>query len=348
MRDALFNAGANTDEIFVAPPAGYADEPTAVSAAAPPHLPSGRPPVRPGDDSSRWPFALIGLVVIVAIATALVLSLSAGTGFPLLAGGDDPTVTVPVGTPEGDAAIGEPTEAGQGIVAEQPTATPQPDPTVTPPPDPTATPQPDPTATPEPEPEPEPTLPPEPTPVPPEPEPTPPSTEPVADAVDVFVAEVATNTPFGPGRIPEEILVGPQTEVGRDELVEGGAYRRPDGVLYDLPAAHFYSQTTDYPSATVTFTLDAAPERYAVIRVIGMDDESPRTVPIRVSVNGTIVHEGPAPFGSEVWTDTAWRIGDPGVLQAGQNTVVIENIAPDGPFGRPPWLLVTSMWIYTD
>jgi hypothetical protein len=141
-------------------------------------------------------------------------------------------------------------------------------------------------------------------------------------------------------------LNGPSQQINRDDFVEGGAYRRPDGVLYDLPAAHLYAQNTDHPSTTVTLDLAETPERYAVIRIVGMDDESANTVPLRISINGVVIHEGPAPFGSEVWTDTAWRIGNPGILQAGENSIVIENLAPTGEFGRPPWLLLSAMRVY--
>lgn len=339
MREALIGARDGTDEIFVAAPAGYSDQPTAVSRTPPPPRPPAARPVAAGDSPDRWPYALLFAVVVLSIAALLATAAGYRPDLAFLGAGDDQaTPTVP-------AMANDPTEEPDEVV---PTATAEPEP------EPTFTPEPEPTPTTEPEPEPEPTEEPAPPPEPtatqepePEPEPDPePTPEPEPDAVDVFVAEVAANTPFNPARIPDAILDGPSVQFNRDDFVEGGAYRRPDGVLYDLPAAHLYSQATDHPSTTVTLSLDSAPSRYAVIRIVGMDDESANVIPIRIQVNGYVIHEGPAPFGSEVWTDTAWRVGDIGALQAGDNTIVIEVLAAEGEFGRPPWLLLSAMRVY--
>ena len=344
MRQALVNASAGTDEIFVAAPAGYANQPTAVSRTTPPpRPPAGPPPVAGRSEPSRWPFGLLFAVVLAAITVVLAAALGLGPNFSLLGGDDsDATATIPVAgsaetpEPEDEAATEEP----EPTATLEPSNTPEPSPTT--PPEPTAEPEPEPTAT----------LPPPPTetPVPlptntPVPEPTEP---PPPSAIEVFASEVAANTPFNPERMPEEVEDGPVEQFGRDDFVDGGAYRRPDGVLYDLPAAHIYSQTTEYPSAAVTLELDEAPAEYAVLRIVGMEDENPDVVPIRISINGYIIHEGPAPFGSEVWTDVAWRVGDLGAFQAGQNTIVVENLAPQGEFGLPPWVLLSAMRVYVD
>jgi hypothetical protein len=174
----------------------------------------------------------------------------------------------------------------------------------------------------------------------------------VSEAVATFLEEVPVNTPFNPQRIPDEIEDGPVVETSRDGFVEGGAYRRPDGELYGLPAAHLYSQTTENSSTTVNLNLDELPDQYAVIRIIGMDDETNAKVPFRITINGYVVHDGPAPFNNaeadnSAWTDTGWVVGDLGIFQAGQNTITIENRAAQGEFGLPPWILLNALGVYT-
>jgi hypothetical protein len=182
---------------------------------------------------------------------------------------------------------------------------------------------------------------------PPEPE------EPVVpEAVAAFLNEAPVNEPFNPQRIPDEIEEGPVAETGRDGFVQGGAYRRPDGELYGLPAAHLYSQTTENRGTSVNLNLTELPDQYVVLRIVGLDDENNAKVPFRITVNGYIVHDGPSPFNNAVsdegpWTDAAWLVGDLGVFQVGDNTIAIENRAPDGEFGRPPWLLLSVLRVYT-
>jgi hypothetical protein len=340
MRQALIDARDGTDEVFVAAPVGYSDQPTAVSRTPPP--PPPRPPARhaaaAADEPARWPYALLFTVVVLSIVALLATVNGFRPDFGFLSAGDD------AATPTSPSAVGEPTDEPEPTSPLDPTPEPEPEPTATPepepPPEPTPEPEPEPTEAPEPPPEPEPT--PEPTPEP-EPEPT---VEPEPDEVELFLGDVAANAPFNPARIPDGILDGPSVQFNRDDFVDGGAYRRPDGVLYDLPAAHLYSQATDFPSTTVTLELGEAPSRYAVLRIVGMDDESANTVPIRITVNGYVVHDGPGPFGSEVWTDVGWLVGNLGVLQAGDNSITVEVLAPQGEFGRPPWVLLSAMRVY--
>jgi eukaryotic-like serine/threonine-protein kinase len=316
MRRALQAAGHGTNEILVAAPAGYSDQPTQASAGIPPPDRPAPRTIRAGrDEPARWPYGLLFLVVVLAIVAILAVAMVNPGGLRLPGGSASDETSA---TPD-DAGMVTPVSGNPPAVAE-------PEPTPEPPP---------------PEQEPTPEMP------PPTPEPEPTSVPVETDAVQQFVQDVPANVPFNPEQIPEQILDGPSLGFGRDDFVAGGAYRRPDGVLYEQPAAHLYSHATDFPSTTVAFTLPDVPDRYAVIRIVGMDDESPTTVPIRVSVNGYVVHEGPAPFGSEVWTDTAWRVDDLSALLPGENVLVIEVVASDGEFGRPPWLLLTAMRIYT-
>ncbi|MBA2454332.1 MAG: serine/threonine protein kinase [Chloroflexia bacterium] len=355
MRLALVNAGVDTQEIFVVPPADYANQPTAASRTTSPPVPPRRPPVAARrEEPNRWPYALALLVVAVAIVA--VLGASLGNGFGVAGIGDDEND--PTATPSAEAAIVNPSATSEPedtptAMPPLPTETPIPDPTETQVPLPTETLVPPPTAAPVPPPT-ETPEPPEPTPVPPTPEPPPPEPPeetgppPVSEAVAAFLNQTPLDAPFNPEQIPEEIMNGPVVETGRDGFVAGGAYRRPDGMLYNLPAAHLYAQTTDNASATVNLNLDELPDQYVIIRIVGMDDESAGKVPFRITVNGYIVHDGPSPFNNEVWTDTGWLVGDLGVFQTGQNTITIENRAAQGEFGLPPWILLSAMRVYTE
>lgn len=343
MRYALVNAGVATDEIFVAPPRNYAEQPTVANQATPPPPTRRPPPAAWRREPNRWPYFLALVVVALAIMALLAATLGDELGFA--GGGDDdePTATV--------------TDVVGGVV-DVPSATPgelEPTPTATvPPPTETAVP---PTATAVPPtetavPPTETPAPPTETPVPPEPtatvDPATPTAPDVSEDVSEFLDDVPANEPFNPQQIPQEILNGPVLETGRDGFVAGGAYRRPDGVLYERPAAHLYAQPTEYSSTTVTVTLNETPTQYALLRIVGMDDENDSKVPFRISVNDTVVFDGASPFDNTEWTDTGLLIGDLEILQEGQNTITIENSAPDGEFGVPPWILLTSMRIYSN
>ncbi len=154
------------------------------------------------------------------------------------------------------------------------------------------------------------------------------------------------NVPF-PGRgVPASWAQGRFIQFSRDEFVDGGAYRRTDGTLYGRPAAHLYSQETDFPSTTLQFDAAESPDNYIGIRIVGMDDEWEAHVPCRLTLNGNVVWEGESPFDNEEWTDVAWLAGNLNWIQEGENTVVFEIMAPTGDFGLPPWILLTEMTVY--
>jgi hypothetical protein len=147
-------------------------------------------------------------------------------------------------------------------------------------------------------------------------------------------------------QIPEQWLQGPASIFGRDDFVAGGAYRRDDGELYGRPAAHLYAQSTDFPSTTVTFNVEEKPEDYIGVVIVGMDDERPAAVPIRISLNDKVIWEGPSPFGNEQWTTAAWQVNALGWLRRGENSLSVEMLVAEGPFGLPPWILLTEAAVY--
>jgi hypothetical protein len=100
--------------------------------------------------------------------------------------------------------------------------------------------------------------------------------------------------------------------------------------------------------STVTFDVDIDAVNYVVLVLSGMDDDVDQRVPMRINLNGHVVWEGESPFRDGFWTDEGWLIGDLTWLQAGENTLTIENLADsvDSPVGEPPWLLFSASIVY--
>jgi hypothetical protein len=160
---------------------------------------------------------------------------------------------------------------------------------------------------------------------------------------------VAFNEPFLVTAIPPAWQQGQSVSFGRDDFVEGGAYRRDDGVLYDRPAAHLYAKNTDYPETDVEFNIAGGPPvSHIGLIITGMDDELPAAVPVRITLNDTVVWEGESPFGNETWTAVGWEIGALDWLKPGRNRLTIEVLTAEGEFGLPPWILLTQAAVYWD
>lgn len=309
---------------------------TTVVAGPPPRVPPAAPPRVPPargyavDDRRRRPWGIIlGLVALLLVLLLVAAIALAGDGdgdddTPGLGAGADPTATEAVIAPTA-------TETAEPTATEEPTETPEP--TASP----TATPTAEPTATPAPTETPEPTV--TPTPVPPTATPVPPTNTPEPPPPP----DVVFNEPIPLSAIPFPIEDGEAATMGADDFE--GAYRRPDGELYGLPAVHLYGQGSDADTATAGF--DAGdPSEYIVLVITGMDDERATKVPIRISLNGNTVWEGPSPFGNEDWTDVAWAVEDLGWLSGGGNTLAVTNLEGDGEVGAPPWVLLTSATVF--
>lgn len=346
MREALLNPSA-APLAFPREMAADPNERTAVTptvGAAPPRVPP--PPRRDvyagggGRGRDRWS-TLLPILVFGALALLI-----AGIVAASQLDGDDGEEDAPIAVVDEPTATTEPTATLTPTI--EPTATPEP--TNTPlPPTATLTPTPEPpTPTPEP---PTPTpAPPTPTPEPPTPTPEPPTPTPEPEPPDV--PSVAFNTPFPIASLPTDVSQGPSATIDAGGFE--GAYRRDDGQLYGLPAAHLYGQGSGARVATATFTVNEAPSEYVLIQLTGIDDEVTAKVPIRLSLNGNVVWEGPSPFQNggtdfdspQWWTDVGWLVANPEWLQEGQNTLTVEIIGVNGEIGVPPWVLLTSAVVY--
>jgi serine/threonine-protein kinase len=359
MRTALLDPAADMSAIRAGPRVVDPNQSTAINrnvivrppqrraaaVGAPPRVPP-RGPRRPPARARRNPWPVI-LPLMALVGLGLVLGAIAFAG-DSNGDGIEPTLTLPA---VGASPTDEPTATAEQATATlaatvaptdtpaQPTATPEP-PTATPEP-PTPTPEP-PTATPEP---PTPTLEPE-TPTPEAPTATPePDASPTAPPAGF-------NQPFPAGNLPGSIANGPRVDIPADSF--SGGYRREDGVLYGRPAVHLYGQGSGADVTEARFVLDAQPEQYIVLEIVGLDDESTQHVPIQVLLNGNVIWRGQSPFRNanvpeddpSAWTRIAWQLNDLTFAQQGENTLTIVNLGTNGEIGSPPWVLVNSASVY--
>jgi serine/threonine-protein kinase len=329
MRDALLDPAALVGHT----PRGMYSDPTeatavspVVAASVPPRIPPPPPPAPPAREGGvPWPRVLpILLVVVLALVIGAIAAASQFGG----GSKNNPTATVPI------VAVVSPTESATETPTEvPPTMTPTLEPTETPSPTVTPTNTPEPTATP--------TA----TPVPPTATPVPPTATAVPPTATAPPAPtVATDTPIPLNDMPPAMFQGPSATLNAGDFK--GGYRRDDGVLYGLPAVHFYGPGSGADSGSATFTIDSAPGQYVMIAITGMDDEQKSKVPMQLWLNDSLVWEGPSPFGNEDWTDIGWLIGNLDWLQPGQNTITVVNVGDPGQIGSPPWFLVTSAVVY--
>jgi hypothetical protein len=129
-----------------------------------------------------------------------------------------------------------------------------------------------------------------------------------------------------------------------------GGYYRGDSQAYGRPWTAVYGALSDYPQATLGFTLDATPGRAATISITGLDDEWETLNPITLEVNGETVYTGPSPYvnwdgigngANAAWTTVPFTIPS-GVLRTGPNDITFTNRTPVASFNSPPYVLLAD------
>jgi hypothetical protein len=122
---------------------------------------------------------------------------------------------------------------------------------------------------------------------------------------------------------------------------------------YGRPWVAIYGAQSQYPHATLAFSLDDAPVSSATLTLDGLDDEWAGNVEIEVTVNGVAIFSGPSPFSSwdgqghgenAAWSSCPFEIPQ-GVLQAGENQIVVANLEPAANFGTGPYVLLSDATI---
>jgi hypothetical protein len=129
-----------------------------------------------------------------------------------------------------------------------------------------------------------------------------------------------------------------------------GGYYRGDATWYGRAWTAVYGAQSEYPAASLTVSLPAAPTTEATLTITGLDDEWAGSNPIVVSVNDVEIYSGNGPFQSwdgtgqgeqAEWTTAVFTVPT-GVLQAGTNEIKVANQAPTATFGAPPYILLSD------
>ena len=184
-----------------------------------------------------------------------------------------------------------------------------------------------------PQPTPPPTLPPSPTPVP------------TATSTPVPTATPMPTPAVAPTLAPVQTL-----RLDFTAADWRGGYYRGDGRAYGRPWVAVYGALSEYPSATLVFTLDATPGRPATLRLTGLDDELGTLNPIALDVNGQRIYSGSSPFpnwdgrgdgANAAWTTAEFAIPS-GALWAGSNQIMFVNLSPAASFNAPPYVLLAD------
>ena len=142
-----------------------------------------------------------------------------------------------------------------------------------------------------------------------------------------------TATPTPPPAAP---TLAPARDVRLQFTAEdwAGGYYRGDSQAYGRPWVAVYGALSEFPRATLGFTLDATPGRAATISITGLDDEWESLNPITLEVNGEAVYSGPSPFlnwdgigngANAAWTTVPFTIPS-GILRAGPNEITFANL----------------------
>lgn len=111
--------------------------------------------------------------------------------------------------------------------------------------------------------------------------------------------------------------------------------------------AAFLGQKTNFSSGTARFAfaqLSALP--VVVIQFTGMDDNRAAKAPIQISLNGTVIWQGPSPFPNAEWGTYGLILRDISPVKQGINELTITNTSPDGGLTQPPWFLIQSVVIH--
>jgi len=164
---------------------------------------------------------------------------------------------------------------------------------------------------------------------------------PIANALPSATGVVSTVAP----------VVGYTGTFTPDRLV--GAYRRDDGTLYGRQNAVLYSVGTGYETGTLSFSLVQAPTGPLTLILTGLDDEVSGTNRLVVTLNGVAIFAGADTFpntpasdhgvgGADRYWGEMQLLIPAGVLRAGENTLVLNNVAPGGKLGTP-YILINSV-----
>ncbi len=107
-----------------------------------------------------------------------------------------------------------------------------------------------------------------------------------------------------------------------------------------LRVNYVYAESTgDHSRMATRFECPPLPAEPLALFLRARLDDGHTPCPVRVSVNGEAVLEGPHLFPSDDW---GWRAAPlpPGTLRPGPCEIRVENLSVDGAIGMPPWFML--------
>jgi len=96
------------------------------------------------------------------------------------------------------------------------------------------------------------------------------------------------------------------------------------------------------------FNIDTPPTGEANLQIVGVDSEDPAKTPIRITLNNTVIYEGPDPLpndntsgpnGTGNWGTYVWQV-NPGAFVQGTNTLTISNLSPSNKVNYPLFFML--------
>ncbi|MBP6964085.1 MAG: beta-N-acetylglucosaminidase domain-containing protein [Armatimonadetes bacterium] len=119
---------------------------------------------------------------------------------------------------------------------------------------------------------------------------------------------------------------------------EGGAANLYGSTMAgEIQVNYVYAEPTGgHSTMQATFEVKSVPEQPMFLHLRGRDDDGPKQCAIALELNGKTIFSGPNDFTSKEWQTHRFAI-PPGVLKAGQNTLVVRCTEKEGGLGWPPW-----------
>jgi eukaryotic-like serine/threonine-protein kinase len=191
----------------------------------------------------------------------------------------------------------------------------------------------------------------------------PPPTATAAPPTATAVPPTATAIPPTPTRVVPTATAPPPTLNPANSGVNAnsfspyslsGAYKRDDGTLYGRPEVALYGAGSGYEQGTVNFKLESLPPAKVFLVLTGLDDERRENCNLKVTLNGTVIYNGPSGFpdvptsdNGEGGPDRYWgqfEIAVPvNLFKAGTNSLVLSNTTPwTGQLGIP-YILINQL-----
>jgi serine/threonine-protein kinase len=174
----------------------------------------------------------------------------------------------------------------------------------------------------------------------------PPPAPPTATAPPPASPPGAQGTKGNPVFPTPTVPVAASRAVTLEDVAFVGAYRyQPPSNYEGRTAAWIYAPGTGFERMAAVFDIAGQPGGTAGLTLSGMDSEDKASTPMRILINDQPIFDGPNPLPNDFspnagsWGLFTWTF-DAALLHPGRNTLTIENHAPSGKIGAPPFIMV--------